>query len=234
MTTPRRPALVLFLAFAGACDDAADPADTAVDTAADTAADGDSSGASQGSDDGNGDGASGGPATSGATTTAGTTASADDGGNGDDGASADGSNGTDGGNTTGDADEPPPQGDAALRPWLADGSYLGWAAESGVHTSAGPHGMGVRTFVNDVLFASLSAGNAEHPVGAAIVKELYDGDAVGGWAVMRKLATGQGGDGWYWYEVVGDAIYADDTGVALCTGCHGMGTDYVRTPFPLQ
>lgn len=232
MTTPLRPALVLFLAFAGACDDAADP----VDTAADTAADGDSSDASQGGDDSNGDGASGGTATGSATTTAGTTANADDGGS-DDGASDDGgsgSNGTDSGNTTGDADEPPPQGDAALRPWLANGSYLGWAAESGVHTSAGPHGMGVRTFVNDVLFASLSAGNADHPVGAAVVKELYDGDAVGGWAVMRKLEQGQGGDGWYWYEVVGDAIYADDTGVALCTGCHGMGNDYVRTPFPLQ
>lgn len=238
MTTASRPALLLLLSLVsiGACDDGSGGSDTgaggATDTL-DTATDGDdtgtatSPGSASSADDGGDDG----------NAPTGTTANADDGGDGaDDGTTDDGTDdgSGDGGGATGDVDEPPPQGDAALRPWLEAGSYLGWAAESGVHVSAGPHGMGVRTFVNDVLLASLDAGSPEHEVGAAVVKELYDANGLSGWAVMRKLEPGQAGDGWYWYETVGDAIYADDTGVALCTGCHAMGTDYVRTPYPLQ
>lgn len=137
--------------------------------------------------------------------------------------------------TQGDpADELPPTQGAALEQWLAEGSYTSWAAESGPHPSAGPHGGDVRTFVNASLFASLTAGAQSHDVGAAVVKELFDGDAVEGWAVMVKVASDEGGDGWYWYERVGNNIYADGLGDSLCVGCHSAGIDHVRTPFPLQ
>jgi hypothetical protein len=137
--------------------------------------------------------------------------------------------------TTADpADELPPTQGAALETWLAEGRYTAWAAESGVHPSAGPHGGGVRTFVNASLFASLDAGASEHDVGAAVVKELFSGDAIDGWAVMVKVEAGNGGDGWYWYEIIGNSVVADGTGVGLCTGCHGGGTDFVLTPYPLQ
>ena len=122
-----------------------------------------------------------------------------------------------------------------LVPWLAAESYADWAVESQPHPSAGPHASAVRTYFNDVLADSAAAGGTEHPIGAASVKELFDADGErSGWAVMVKLELGRGGDGWYWYEGVGAAVYADDTGVALCTGCHSIGIDSVRTGWPLQ
>ena len=143
--------------------------------------------------------------------------------------------------------EPPPAEDpdrvptssAELFAWLQAGRYRGFAAESGVHGSAGPHG-GVRTYVNGVLAASLAAGNAAHPSGAAAVKELYapDRTTLTGWAVEVKVqADSAGGQGWYWYEVFSTTDGSrpiEGLGNAICTGCHAQGTDYVRIPFPLQ
>jgi hypothetical protein len=155
----------------------------------------------------------------------------------DDG-SDDGASDGNGESTSDTADPPqlPPTDGAALLPWLESASYTAWSAESGPHPSAGPHGSGgVRTFVNDALFASLDAGNAEHPQHAAVVKELFAGDgSIAGWAVMVKVAPGQGGASWYWYEIVGASTYADGVDVGLCTGCHEDGDDQVLTPFPLQ
>lgn len=144
---------------------------------------------------------------------------------------------TTGDTTTGPAQEPPPTNSAELVPWLEAGEYLEWAAESGPHASAGPHGM-VRTFMNDALIGSFEAGLAQHPEGAAAVKELYTaGGQPNGWAVMVKVQPDSaGGAGWYWYETLGGNVFADGTGEALCTGCHsGVGmVDFVLTPFPLQ
>jgi hypothetical protein len=137
---------------------------------------------------------------------------------------------------TGDpsVDQIPPTGRDALVPWLEGESYADWAAESAPHPSAGPHPSTVRTYFNDGLAQSAAAGHAEHPIGAATVKELFDGDGErSGWAVMVKLEEGQGGDGWYWYEGVGSAVYADGTGVGLCVGCHVDGVDHVLTRWPL-
>lgn len=144
---------------------------------------------------------------------------------------------TTGDGTTGAVEEPPPTNAAELLPWLEAGEYLEWAAESGVHPSAGPHGGGVRTFVNAALLGSLEAGLPAHPQDAAAVKELYTaGGQANGWAVMVKVqADSAGGEGWYWYELYGAEVFADGTGVGLCSGCHsGGGVDYVLSPFPLQ
>jgi hypothetical protein len=147
----------------------------------------------------------------------------------------------DGGSTgdTGDAPNqlPPIESAELLEKWLSEGSYKGWLNESKVHMSTGPHGGNVRTYVNDDLYVSLSNMSPMHPEGAATVKELYGGgvDEIVGYAVMVKVAPdSMGGDGWYWYERLDTTVYADDIGVNLCTGCHGGGSDYVLTPWPLQ
>lgn len=144
--------------------------------------------------------------------------------------------------------EPPPGVDpdrvpassAELFAWLQAGRYRAFAAESAVHTSAGPHGGSVRTYVNAVLEASLGSGNATHPAGSAAVKELFapDRSTLTGWAVEVKLQDdSDGGRGWYWYEVFSTTDGSrpiEGVGSAACTGCHAQGRDYVRIPFPLQ
>lgn len=132
-----------------------------------------------------------------------------------------------------------PAASAALFSYLTAGEYLGYDAESGVHTSAGPHGSGVRTYLDPLLADSLAAGNREHPVGAAAIKELYagDGSTVSGWAVMVKTAAGTAGNTWFFYEVFSTTDGSDPiegTGLSICTGCHSAGTDFVRVGYPLQ
>ncbi|MCR9164236.1 MAG: hypothetical protein ACE37F_17900 [Nannocystaceae bacterium] len=128
-----------------------------------------------------------------------------------------------------------PPNSAELLPWLEAASYAGWPAESATHPSAGPHFTAVRTFVNDTLLTSLEAGSEDHPLGSTAVKELYGADeALGGWAVIVKVAPGSSADSWYWYESFEGTTYADETGNAGCGNCHGQGQDYVRTPVPLQ
>lgn len=129
-----------------------------------------------------------------------------------------------------------PTGEAQLEPWLLAGNYRGWRSESERHPSTGPHPVTVRTFVNDVLFDSLSAGNTQHPRGAAAVKELYNSSGnLRGFAVSLKVADDSAeGTGWYWYEKVGSSVFADGNGESICTGCHTFGADFILIPFPLE
>jgi len=80
----------------------------------------------------------------------------------------------------------------ALLPWLQARSYAAFPKESKVHASTGPHGGSVRTYITSSLDASLAAKAAEHPSGAAMVKELYGGGEVTGWAVAVKTAATRG------------------------------------------
>ncbi len=138
-----------------------------------------------------------------------------------------------------------PTDTAALFRFLKDGGYKEFPAkESAVHASRGPHakfGWPVRVFLDAKMEGSLKAGNASHPVGAAIVKEMYNekGDQLMGWAVMVKTdADSAGGKGWFWYETTNtrDAakVVASGNGVPGCFGCHSVGADFVLTSFPLQ
>ena len=135
------------------------------------------------------------------------------------------------------ADGPiPEEGGNALLEWLDGRGYFAWEGESAPHGSDGPHFGTVRTYLDPTLLESLEAGNAEHPAGAATVKELYGGgDDLLGWSVsLKREDESDGGNNWYWFEIYQGDVLADGDGLSICTGCHGGGTDYVLTPFPLQ
>src|SRR5579862_3564310 len=102
----------------------------------------------------------------------------------------------------------------ALLAWLEAGNYLGWMAESAPHPSAGPHFGIVRAFLNPTVFASLAAGQAAHPSGSALVKELYgSGSQVQGWSVMVKVQDDSArGVGWYWFERFGGTTFTSGLG----------------------
>ena len=146
--------------------------------------------------------------------------------------------------TPGRVDSPVPTNNNDLFKYLRAGSYKQFAAqESSNHPTRGPHtkfGLPVRIFLDPKLDASLKAGNASHPAGSAVVKEMYD--AVGkleGWAVMVKThGDSDGGKGWFWYEntstTTGSNPVAAGNGVPLCSGCHFTGSDFVLTSYPLN
>src|SRR4051812_24096108 len=94
----------------------------------------------------------------------------------DGGGSVDPVDGVDGGNAVNGV----PTNAADMNAFLQQRGYASWAKESAQHPSTGPHGGIVLTYVNPELDASLKAGNAEHPSGAAAVKEFYSGGKVSG------------------------------------------------------
>ncbi len=129
--------------------------------------------------------------------------------------------------------------------YLQAGTYKSFAREAEPHTSVGPHpspqlqpSSNVVAFFNGPMDASLKAGNATHPKGAAIVKEFHDSDGqLSGWAVsVKTVADSQNGQGWYWYEILsttdGSDPVAAANGVALCAGCHSTGKDLVLSKYP--
>jgi hypothetical protein len=132
----------------------------------------------------------------------------------------------------------------ALFKYLASGKYKTYKnQEKELHPSLGPHqklGLPVKVFINDIAAESLKKGNEEHPLGSVIVKEMYNKDnSPAGWAVMAKTHDkSDGGNGWFWYEVTdssdADKIAAIGNGVEGCVSCHTIGTDMIRTAFPLQ
>ena len=120
----------------------------------------------------------------------------------------------------------PPQGQAAIETWLAEGSFLGWTCEDQIYAArlGGNHGRH-RICSNDLLLAS-TAG--PYPVGAASVKLLYSGtsgEQPNGFAVGLKVLEGEGTATWYWYERRGPSSaatpLADGVGLPQCAVCHG-------------
>lgn len=124
----------------------------------------------------------------------------------------------------GDA-QTPPAGEAQLDPWLANGVYKAWSCESGP-MDARPNGAHGRNRVCSNTLTQMNTGG-EYAVGAASVKELYDGSGqIIGYAVSRHILAGKTADTWYWYEKTGGRAVADGIGVSLCNGCHSAaGTD---------
>lgn len=120
---------------------------------------------------------------------------------------------------------------AGLTAFVRSGEYKSWRAEPQVHASTGPHG-NVRSYVNEVLYGSLKAGNAVHPRGSVVVKELYGPSAeLSGHAVdVKEEGSGQ----WVFFEGFvpnySRPYYYRGTS-NLCADCHANGgVDYVLTP----
>ena len=116
---------------------------------------------------------------------------------------------------------------AGLTQFVKAGGYLSWRAETAVHSSSGPHGGNVRSYLNEVLYASLKAGNATHPPGSTVVKELYGsgGTAVTGHAVDLKDESGS----WTFYEGFAPSYaspYYFQGSSNLCANCHQAGVDH--------
>lgn len=132
----------------------------------------------------------------------------------------------------GTADLPPTGLDADVTAWLARGDYKTgtWKCESAPHAARSPSPHGINRICSNKTLSEHGAG--EFPIGAAGVKELYDGAGaqIVGYAVYRKMKAG-GGEAWYWWEQMGGSTVANglgDTGVAksVCVGCHaGAGSD---------
>jgi hypothetical protein len=121
----------------------------------------------------------------------------------------------------------PARGSTDLPQWLAAGYYQSWRCEPARHSGRSPSPHGTTRVCNNDAIAGAASG--AFPVGAAAVKELYDGDSVIGYAVSRKVSA-SGNDAWYWYERVSDNLNANDQGVAGCAGCHAQATrDFVFT-----
>ena len=133
------------------------------------------------------------------------------------------------------SDDVPPVDSDDLFAYMKAGMYTDMLAEPTIHPSSPAHGM-ARVFLNRQLAQSLLDGNAEHPVGAASIKEIYqqDGETLRGYSAEVKVAAGADGDTWYWYEILNvennDNPIADGIGESLCVNCHAGGTDFVLIP----
>ncbi|WNG57827.1 hypothetical protein F0U59_25995 [Archangium gephyra] len=126
--------------------------------------------------------------------------------------------------------------EAGITAFVREGRYKDWLAEPGVHETRAPHGSKVRVFFNDTVVQSLRTGNATHPVGSILVKELYesDGKTLRGHALDVKIAEGTGKDTWIFYEGFGPEYSSNyyGRGHSTCHGCHASGRDYVTTELP--
>lgn len=120
--------------------------------------------------------------------------------------------------------------------FVRSGDYKSWLAEPTVHDTRAPHGSKVRVFFNDLVVRSLRDGNATHPVGSILVKELFedDGKTLRGHALDVKVTDGAGKDTWIFYEGFGPDYSNNYYGRAhsACHSCHSDGKDYVTTPLP--
>lgn len=158
------------------------------------------------------------------------------------------SSSTSSGGSVGDP-QTPPQGETAIKAWLATGDYKKWHCEDAEHDARSPSPHGVNRICSNDILSSNPAG-ATYKAKSAAVKELWDmkGGKVIGYAVYLKLQDDSaGGAGWYYYEdnptinppggVVADGVGTSGNPKTVCVACHmaaGMdamhsGHDYVYT-----
>lgn len=124
---------------------------------------------------------------------------------------------------TANNDIPPTENAAAIEQWLAKEIYKKWACETSSHpgTGSSPHG-NVRVYSNPLLSATTGG---PFPVGAASVKELYNGDQVTGYALGVKVNAGEGKGKWYWYERSGSSTFAEKIDAEPCESCHAKANN---------
>jgi len=144
-----------------------------------------------------------------------------------------------------------PNVDASFAQVLWDGwadVYTDWPYEAGVpegyYVGAAPHGMVLRTFVNDVAEADIAGGAAAFSAGAVLVKENhaptgvdltgldpqtalpdFQGD-LAAWTWMVKVPgyAPDTGD-WFWGRFAADGSLLAAGSPAGCIGCHAQVED---------
>ena len=140
---------------------------------------------------------------------------------------------TDGPASVGDPiDDPqlPARGADDIQTWIAAGYYKSWHCEPAPHPARPGSGHGENRICNNDLLHADAASEGPFPIGAAAVKEIYNGDRIVQYAVYRKVEAGTGGASWYWFEGLGDDIVANGTDDDTCTGCHARAPrDFVYT-----
>ena len=104
--------------------------------------------------------------------------------------------------------------------------YRAWARAPGYaarQASQGPHGGSVDIYINDTLTLALQTpGLTAWPEGSLIVKDGFRDEQQQLTAIMQKRA-----DGWVWAEYYASGeVYSGP--VSVCTGCHQIGSDFVR------
>ncbi len=124
-----------------------------------------------------------------------------------------------------DVTQTPPEGDAALKEWLAAGHHEDWACQPDI-TDGSPssvHGR-KRVCFNDALADTPT--DIAYPIGAAAVKEIYDDEDVRtGTTVLLKVKARDEAASWYWYERSGDFVLTDSRDSIVCSGCHASARD---------
>jgi hypothetical protein len=147
------------------------------------------------------------------------------------------------GSGTGGNSQTPPQGEANVKAWLAEGYYKSWTCQPAEHPAVAPSPHSFNRICSNAI---ISGGSPPFAVGAAAVKELYSdaadaGGTVFGYAVYLKTAADTAADGgsganWYWYEdnptldppggVVADGLGTSGNPLTICVGCHSKaGSD---------
>jgi hypothetical protein len=150
------------------------------------------------------------------------------------------------GTLTSDA-QTPPEGETAVKAWLAAGSYKQWHCEMAPHPSRSPSPHGPNRICSNNKLSG--AAGPPFPQGSAAVKELWeapdagvgDGGVAGGMIIgyavyLKTSADSAGGANWYWYEdyppfnppgmVVADGMGGSGTPNTICVACHkAAGSD---------
>jgi hypothetical protein len=127
----------------------------------------------------------------------------------------------------------PPTTPNEVSAWLATGRYLDWSCEAEKHAPRAPSPHPDNRVCSNPILSASTAG-AAIPVGAASVKEIYDGANIVAYAVGVKVTAGGATDGaaMYWYEDNGTGT-VDVTGLGngggvpqtVCFDCHSHGPD---------
>mgnify|MGYP006955968372 CR=1 FL=1 len=124
----------------------------------------------------------------------------------------------------------PARGSTDVLDWIDAGHYLTWACEEAAHPARPGSGHGPNRICSNAALGAFT-GFGSYPVGAAGVKEIFDGNGnLRLFAVYLKVAEGPGGDSWYWYEGKRGDVIANGEGDGTCTGCHARAPqDFVYT-----
>lgn len=142
-----------------------------------------------------------------------------------------------------DSETPPTSTEAAMREWIAQGTYPAWACEKNV---GGPDPGSPHRWSRGCNNAKLAKhkSNDEYPVGASAVRDLYDDAkmAVTGHVVGLHVRAGKTADTWFWYEEKAGVVTVHGLGTKglpaseKCDSCHTAagsgyeGHDYIFRP----